>query len=62
MATIVEIEKYKKCNISVHIKAIFTILVSGHVLEHDRSNGVVTLRFQGHLITKKDKHIYTESS
>ena len=33
MATIVRIEKYKKYNIPVHIQAIFTILVSGHVLE-----------------------------
>ena len=44
--------KYKKYNISVHILAIFTILVSGHMLEQYRSNEVMTLMFQGQLIAK----------
>ena len=52
---------------SVHIQAIFTILVSGHtVLEHDRSNGVLTWMFQGQIIAKikihRKKNIYTESN
>ena len=44
MATIVKLKMY---NISVHIQADFTKLVSEHVLEQYRSNGVMTLRFQG---------------
>ena len=62
MATIFKIEKMSY--LSTYSSYFHNISFWTYVLEDDRSNGVMTLRFQGQLIAKikikRKKHVYTE--